>query len=824
MIAKFHLRDIQLIRHRLRLTHYVLLLTLLLTACGISSNDSQAKILYVYDVSAQHFNHHEYCLDHSSPGNFCDQFGPAPQDRSFAELLYDYDTTILVSVLQGIVNKEGPRLYLNHDHDHDEEPGVDKFWLAQTRDPDKPYGWLASYQIKQIETLDKLLDTFRKDVQGVVIWDDEVPATLNAATTIAGVENWVVLRDGSELRDDVTKRWEIKKSLVGMFGTDSPTILGYNTPTTGSAKNDVYVWLREQYLETGKTNPRLLAYFEDGYPAQLYQKGQMTRCNPYTFERDYAVQHRAFVYDLSPWALDVKREEPEFPVDDPEQEPGTDLMTLNSILREARERAGTDPIQVLGYIPWCQKYSDAPDAGGTHDPVAGEWESTWNLSTYGAYMAAGGGELNGISLANLSIHSQAPFPDRVVQNPIPTRAELIEKGYLMPDGRVINRAYILYYAGDYDLAHSVYALMEAVYPRTWRDEKRGEMPLAWGVNAGLIELIPDIMHYIYYTKTPNDYFVGANSGAGYMNPGAWPPYLDERWTTLTLDYYRRLNYSIQGWILSGKGGAITDERKRLYLPLAGDGIAFYYWGLEKDYPRLFEGVPLTKHWLEAWGMATSLDWAVDNVHNSYFDHVEKRGAEQPAFLIFRTAWTKPSFLWEVTQRVQEDDRLGMIVGASGTEYHPNYTVVDPYTFFYLMRTHLGGENKFRATYVSDNIPPRMKAGAEYPIHVMIRNDGWDTWHHEHRDTPPHEYRLGVHIQRGEEILPNSTRQLSNAYQQRVSLPHDVPPGGTVELKFVFKAPEIQGEHVMQLDMVAEGLTWFESQYDIPWQVHVVIEP
>jgi hypothetical protein len=114
-------------------------------------------------------------------------------------------------------------------------------------------------------------------VEGVVLWDPAVPATLNVATTIAGVEHLAVLRAGSDITTDVTAHLEVKQSLVGLFQPGATTLPGSTTPSSGSPKTDAYLWAKEKYLDTRRANPSFLAYLEDGWPATLYAQNQMTR-------------------------------------------------------------------------------------------------------------------------------------------------------------------------------------------------------------------------------------------------------------------------------------------------------------------------------------------------------------------------------------------------------------------------------------------------------------------------------------------------------------------------------------------------------------------
>ena len=372
--------------------------------------DSHDGPVYVCDLHDYYLDHQEYCRFFSRPGEWCARFGPSPEGKTFDDLVYDYDVTVFAATLQGVVNKAGPRLYLIHDGDHVQGGSVDRFWLERFRDGGKPYGWLAGRQVIEITGLDGLLKTFAGDVAGAVVWDSKVPATLNVATTMAGVEGLVVVRDGSRIQGEVTARIPVRASLVGKFVAGAKTLPDSTTPSTGSVKNDAYLWAKEKYLDSGKTDPTLLAYYEDGWPVVLYQRGQMTRKGTYAFERDYAVRNRAFVFDVSPFETKAGSTAPEMPIDDPQQPAGADRRTFRAILQSARTKAGRAMIRVWGFVPWYQKYTNAYESGGTHTDVDSEWESSWLFSSHGAFLEGGGGDVNGIALANMSFHDLRAVP------------------------------------------------------------------------------------------------------------------------------------------------------------------------------------------------------------------------------------------------------------------------------------------------------------------------------------------------------------------------------------------------------------------------------
>ncbi len=59
----------------------------------------------------------------------------------------------------------------------------------------------------------------------------------------------------------------------------------------------------------------------------------------------------------------------------------------------------------------------------------------------------------------------------------------------------------------------------------WTKPGRGEIPYAWELCMNYLWMAPAMLEYFYSQATPNDYFIGALSGPGYLYPKAVPPKL-----------------------------------------------------------------------------------------------------------------------------------------------------------------------------------------------------------------------------------------------------------------------------------------------------------
>ncbi len=114
----------------------------------------------------------------------------------------------------------------------------------------------------------------------------------------------------------------------------------------------------------------------------------------------------------------------------------------------------------------------------------------------------------------------------------------------------------------------------------WHKPGRGEIPYAWEVIMNYSWLAPAMMEYFYTMATPNDYFIGALSGPGYIYPKAVPkdtlPGLiakaREMMDLLDLRVFEIMDYS-EGATVEGNT-ELTDEVVNAYYAGMPDVIGF----------------------------------------------------------------------------------------------------------------------------------------------------------------------------------------------------------------------------------------------------------
>lgn len=482
-----------------------------------------------------------------------------------------WDESHLLAALQGLANRQGPRLFIRYLR------APDDFWWEQMT---APQGWLAGRPVERIDRLDALVRSFRDVFQGAVVWDERVPATSNLASTVAGCDDLLPLRydpaEGSLFRHftEGADRLEVKVRLLGADGeplfTGRGSIPGTELPSTGSAKCDAYVWVVERYVKTGRADARRLGYYLDAWWLRGWQAAGPE--NHTLSNHDFVIARRGVLFDLGVW-------EDESPVDDPTQPPGTDVATLKRLLRAAWDRMeGRGMIHAAGFVPWAFKYtsfrSGQIHAGGHHAEVPTEWRYAEILSCFNAYMDADALGLG--AMANASFFQHAPLKERYAQPAKPTRERLVAGRVLEASGRIPRRAFVAHYVGDYDAAAWLYREL----PRVWRDPARGQVPLSWAFNPNLAERFPLGMAWARERATSNDWFVAGDSGAGYLNPGYLTPPRPhsglpsglEAWERHCRAFYDRWDLSLTGFVIDGYARGLSEEGWNAYARFSPDGI------------------------------------------------------------------------------------------------------------------------------------------------------------------------------------------------------------------------------------------------------------
>lgn len=596
-------------------------LSILPAVCSSTIQEGSKSMIYIYNITKQ----------------------PANSD--------DYDEIAALASMQGIINRDEPILYINN-----EGYGRPEYWLDIMS---KDGRWLEGRERKTITGLDAVHNLASGKLKGAVIWDPDVPATINVATTIAGVEDAVIF--SPSMADKYLKKWNLKvvKDLRGMF----------TGKETGSKKNDAYRWAIREYIDKGKCSPHFLCLYTDAFYDR--KPGQLA----YLILRDWAVKNRAFTYDLSPWGDEV-------PADDPDQPMGTDLATYKMLLAETlKQSAGKQMTEVAGFFNF-QKYSNMPGHPSKHDPVPTEWETVYLITPYNCYQNTATE-----FCYNQSFHSHAPVKQLKQSRPAVKH-------------KLENKSYIAILMADYDSAFPLYDF----YPKNWDEKTRGELPLNWGINPNLIETYPDLISYFYETATPNDHFIADASAAGYFNPNR----VQKKYLPLFIKhnrkFYNQTDMTISGMVLDWDQP--RDDVKDAFAKFSPDGYAtivsdLHGTGGKPPKPQVWKGMPIV-NLLGA--DPNSPEYTAGEIYRA----VKGRKKDEPGFYDFRCVWVS-------TAQVKASIDLF-------AKQHPEeqFEVVDIYTFFDLFKQY---DESISAKQVIIEMPESSACieGYEFGTHYAIRN-------------------------------------------------------------------------------------------------------
>lgn len=567
-----------------------------------------------------------------------------------------YDLANLLTTLQGLVNRETPRVFINYTTDNGYSKATDKFWLEALR---RDGEFLVEKSLVEVKYPMTLLKLFQNYFEGFVLWDEYVPATVNVAATMSGVENLLPLRaDGTkgslaqfltEYEFDTQKRVE---SLDGKFGQGERNIPDTNIRSTGSAKNDAYLWAKAKYLDTKLTNSRLMAYHLDAYSNEQGSVYYADLQNRYLANRDYYVANKAFFFDLNPWPATI-------PDDDPTQEVGTDYNTMREILYQQNQNAGDNTITIGGFVPWDSKYTVTTDPN-LPGVVDSEWQSITVFSEFNCIVDADAYAFT--NMANASVYMHYPKKDSYVNK----AKQYNEENKIAENATLENKNYILFYMGDYDSSAWLNTQSIATY---LTDPRRGEIPLMWPIAANNYARAPHAIDYLYRYQTNNDYFVYVNNGLGYFNPLMLKK--EDRDPSLngSLDTYfaevakagQKFDLDVQGLIITAT--PLDQDLYNRYARTAPAGIITNWesgiTGVETE-----NGIVGTINEVDALGGTIQADsWTIRAQL--------KPVSSGPNFIVIRTTLRTASYITELYEYVRD------------TFANYNVEAVDPYTFFKL---------------------------------------------------------------------------------------------------------------------------------------------
>jgi hypothetical protein len=525
-----------------------------------------------------------------------------------------------------------------------------------------------------ISSFDEFLNEFLPLIQscGMVLWDGNVPATSNVAATICGLDGYLPVLSQSPLHTKLSgKGVETRQSLVGLFqnGKKGQAISGTSVSSTGSAKNDAYLWAMEKYFH--RCSSQYLAYILDGAvtikgysaysnnPIATYSEAGINCLS----NMDYLIARRCFFFDLAPYKGEAA-------CDDSAQKTGkatkgVDNATMMKIFQARYDRANGAFGQLMGFPPWWIKYTNF-NSMGAKEPTWIEWLFTEYITCYN--LAKEADAQAPASMTNGSVYYKYVPKTATYQNNKTAKTTTFDA----------NTVYYTIYMGDYDSSAWLKQHVYNMWVKNGGDKRRGSLPLMWAYNPNLSYRVPMVFDYVYENKSAQDYFVAGDSGAGYIIPeGLFHdktlPYMEQKrpsgnaaagnlWAEYSKTFYQRFDMDITGFIINGASTKISKNIASCFNQFSAVGN---FSNCPETLLGWHQGVPYVY-------CQNGIVVGDSKVMSDHAKWVKNQGIN---FTAFRTICRTPT---EISTIVSEFESY-----AKGKSLKVKY--VDPYTYFDLVR-------------------------------------------------------------------------------------------------------------------------------------------
>lgn len=524
------------------------------------------------------------------------------------------DIKILLTTLQGIVNRKEPRIYVQQ---NEKDP-----WINDLRVP---------YRVHD-NAMD-IVKAYAREVKGVIVYDPAVPDSINVATTLAGLKDAVVaspelaeelaaapyrLRVIEDLQGKFQDRmdaytWQYehlwsqttKRMLVGLSpNTSIPlppdnfasfrTILAepeqirdasnrrtYDLDLSEFLGGDaVYLRFQDAFTQDGwgpavheisvSADGEEILRFETGTPEEetyLYDR-QGSKFLPGADHR-FADNGNYFLYEFNPPAgtqqLTVTVEMwNQFKVS------ASSVKPLSSEQKEPFGYLRDYAVANKAMVFWLS--SGVPEQKALFERILADVDP--GTPYLGWFDNDFEGEVAGIDLTSRHgvyvlpadwFHNMTVFAGTKAQ-PAPANKPVIPK--------LNNKIYVTFTFGEgdnlqYDQNHM---------RNLWDDPARGQVPINWTASPLLYDAAPAILNHYRSTATKNDQLVAGPSGAGYFSPQVWP---EESFARFMMDSYPYLKKSGMSYPY------VLNREVALDVPLTGSKAEAYVKYLKV--PGLFLG-------------------------------------------------------------------------------------------------------------------------------------------------------------------------------------------------------------------------------------------
>ncbi len=479
----------------------------------------------------------------------------------------------LLTTLQGIVNRRRPRIWTLLATD-----GSDQTWLDTLRIPHRGVRDPLS-----------LVDRYRHEISGAVLYDIDVPDSVNVATTIAGLKGAVIadpdqakslgLKVVQDLRGKFTDRveaytWQLANlwphcthtMLTGIGGSQTVpvpgvtwTTLGEVTqPVTDSSNEGTYTFDLTPQLGGDAVYLRFQdAYSSDGWGPSVQQvtvKADGTTIasfqpttaaeQPFLFDADgssmadggwrFADGGSYWIYKFDPPAGTTAL--------------SVDVLMWNEYLVTATDTAPTQVVPFPNFrdyivanramVSWLEP--DIPAEADLMNQIFAKVEPT---TPYLGWFPGGvsGGEWGGVGYASqhgIEVLAADFFNNATVLSG--TTDPILSSRRPIPPAPLQNKVYVTLTVMEGDNVQYDQHRMRTI----WDHPDRGKVPTNWTIDPLLADLAPAMFSYYQRTATADDLLIAGPSGGGYTYPGAWPADEIDDFTRMTGDYLRRTGMDV----------------------------------------------------------------------------------------------------------------------------------------------------------------------------------------------------------------------------------------------------------------------------------------
>ncbi|MBP9708337.1 MAG: hypothetical protein KBD78_11885 [Oligoflexales bacterium] len=455
-----------------------------------------------------------------------------------------YDRMLALVVLQGLVNRSHPRLFLSFFSNRvgsqgDPEGGsiinYDLLWLEricgnlsfQDSTCRSKYTTMDGRKVVFLNakstSLKTLLSTyFLSLIKGFIVWDKRVRATSNAAITLSGLYDALPIRSQSVLAQDLlTLNLPIIENLYTRNFTNTqviPELSGHIS--TGSSKANVYYWLLHKYGDqdifsnTPKYNGDYVGNYLDSFAADFPKRSFYTNNLSHL---DLIVKKKGVVFDLSPMTsfliCDATVGAPY----------NSDALMIHRILNKSNIR-NSKIKYFYGRTPWNYKYSSYSNCKqGEDSSMPPSWHlehEMVNLYSQYNFVSVATDAESGCCDKFIGTYANASFYEHLKsQNTFRNLAlpPNFSENNIVKNSKSLTdkiKHHILFVLSDYDSpAWTWYMLTNK---GIWGDPNRGNIPLAWGINSSIFDQQPYLADYILQTRSNKDFIV-TQQGLGYFN-------------------------------------------------------------------------------------------------------------------------------------------------------------------------------------------------------------------------------------------------------------------------------------------------------------------